>query len=165
MRVQGVWQPTIHASDLSRAYATAEALFTELGGTLTAQAGLREIHMGDWEGELYDDIQAAHPELSTRFWGGDPHAGAPGGETPVQVARRVHEFTLRHWPGAGETLILVSHGVAISALLAQLLNLDDRQAWASREIMHHNTAFTVLEVDADTREVHAAQIAQSPHLT
>lgn len=59
----------------------------------------------------------------------------------------------------------MSHGVAISALLAQLLKLDYRQAWASREIMHHNKAFTVLEVDAHTREVHAAQIAQSPHLT
>lgn len=56
---------------------------------MTAQAGLREIHTGDWEGELYDDIQAAHPELSTRFW---------GGETPAQVARRVHEFALRHCP-------------------------------------------------------------------
>lgn len=87
LKAQGVWQPTIHASDLSRAYATAEALFTELGGTLTAQAGLREIHMGDWEGELYDDIQTAHPELSTRFWGGDPHAGAPDGETPARVKR------------------------------------------------------------------------------
>lgn len=156
--------PTIHASDLSRAYATAEALFAELGGSLTAQTGLREIHMGDWEGHLYDDIQAAHPELSTRFWAGDPHAGAPCGETPAQVAGRVHDFALKHWPEAGETLILVSHGVAISSLLANLLKLDYQQAWSSQEIKHLNTAFTILEVDAETREILSMEIARTDHL-
>ncbi|WP_240738298.1 histidine phosphatase family protein [Deinococcus fonticola] len=164
LRAQGISGPVIHASDLSRAYATAEALFTALGGTLHAQAALREIHVGDWEGRLYDDVAAVHPELSRRFWNGDPHAGAPGGETPAQVARRMHEFALAHWPRAGESVILVSHGVAITGLLATLLNLDYGASWASRTTEHRNTAYSVLQVDPITRETLAVDIARTDHL-
>lgn len=160
----GILKPHIYSSDLRRAYATAEAIQAAVGGTLSTHPELREIFMGDWEGQLYDDIQALQPEHSARFWGGDPQCSAPNGETPAQVGARVHDFLQRHWPAPGQNVILVSHGVAVSALLARLLGLDYQQEWASERIMHRNTAYSVLMADAYTREIQAVQIAATPHL-
>lgn len=164
LRELGVDAPTVHSSDLSRAHATAEALHRELGGTLETFAELREIFMGDWEGQRLDDLALSHPELHGRFWGGDPDCCAPGGETPQAVAERVHAHALAHWPQAGETLVLVSHGIAISALLTRLLGLDYRAEFQSKRYLHVNTAYSVLTVDPMSREVLTAEVAQAGHL-
>ena len=164
LRELGVQAPRIQASDLSRAHATAEALRRELGGTLETFTALREISLGDWEGQLYDEIAARHPELHEQFWGGDPECCAPGGESPQAVGERAYAIALAHWPQAGETLILVSHGIAISALLTRLLGLDYRTEFQSRRYLHLNTAYSVLTVDPQTRAVLSAELAQAGHL-
>ena len=165
LRGLGVQAPRIHASDLSRAHATAEALHRELGGTLATFPELREISLGDWEGHLYDEIAARHPELHGQFWSGDPECCPPDGETPQAVGERVYAHALAHWPQAGETLMLVSHGIAISALLTRLLGLDYQTEFQSRRYLHLNTAYSVLTVDPASREVLSAEVAQAGHLT
>lgn len=164
LRGLGIQAPTIQSSDLSRAHATAEALRGELGGTLQAFPELREISLGDWEGQRLDDLAGSHPELHGQFWSGDPECCPPGGETPRAVGERVYTHARAHWPQAGETLIVVSHGIAISALLTRLLGLDYQAEFQSRRYMHLNTAYSVLTVDPATREVLAAEVAQTGHL-
>ncbi|MFC4426006.1 histidine phosphatase family protein [Deinococcus navajonensis] len=163
-RAQGVTAPSIHSSDLARAAATAQALHRELGGTLLQYPSLREIHMGAWEGRLYSDLQTQQAELFSRFWGGDAHCLAPGGETPHATGERVLRHTLAHWPQAGKTLVLVSHGIAIGALLSRLLGLDYQTGWRSRALEHRNTAYSVLDVDPRNHSVLRSELAQAGHL-
>ncbi|MFC4637385.1 histidine phosphatase family protein [Deinococcus hohokamensis] len=164
LRRLDVTHPTIHSSDLARAAATAQALHHELGGNFHQFAALREIHMGKWEGQLYGDLQTGHADLFSQFWDGDPHCRAPGGETPHATGERVLAHVRAHWPRAGETLVLVSHGIAISALLSRLLDLDYQTQWRRRVLEHRNTAYSVLEVDPHTRRVLRTQLAQAGHL-
>nr|WP_245745115.1 histidine phosphatase family protein [Deinococcus reticulitermitis] len=164
LRAEGVRAPRLLASDLARARATAEALHAELGGTLNLHPELREIFMGRWEGELYDELAVRDAELHARFWSGDPDCLAPDGENARVVGERVHALLEREWPQPGETVIVVSHGIAISALLARLLGLDYQQEFQTRRFLHLNTAYSVLDVDPDTREIQASRLALSPHL-
>ena len=164
LRGLGVQSPTIHSSDLSRARTTAEALHRELGGSFATFPELREISLGDWEGQLYDDIKAQFPEQHRQFWSGDPLCCPPNGESAQAVGDRVEAHALAHWPAAGDTLVLVSHGIAISALLTRLLGLDYQTEFQARRYLHLNTAYSLLDVDPLTHEVYAAQLAQSPHL-
>ncbi|MDO4246587.1 MAG: histidine phosphatase family protein [Deinococcus sp.] len=163
LRELGVQSPTIHASDLTRAQATAQALQAEVGGTLATFPALREIFLGDWEGHLYDDLAERDP-IHPRFWSGDPDVRPPRGETVRDVMTRTEAHLQGHWPAAGETLVLVSHGIAISALLTRLLGLDYQTEFQSRRYMHLNTAYSLLDVDPVTRQVIRAELAQSPHL-
>lgn len=161
----GIRAPTLHSSDLRRAHATAEALHRELGGTLHTFTDLREIFMGDWEGQRLDDLALSHPELHAQFWGGDPQCCAPGGETPQAAGERMYAHALAHWPAPGQTLVLVSHGIAISALLTRLLGLDYQAEFRSRRYLHVNTAYSLLTVDPVNREVLSAEVVQAGHLT
>ncbi|ADV67509.1 histidine phosphatase family protein [Deinococcus maricopensis] len=164
LHAHGVRAPTIHASDLARAHATARALHERLGGTLSAHAALRELHMGDWEGQTFETLRATQPDLYRAFWDGHPDFRAPNGETPSELAERVHAHLTAHRPGAGETLVLVSHGVALSALLVRLLNLDYRETWAARTTLHDNTAYSTLTLDPESGEVLTADLARGDHL-
>ncbi|GGK17034.1 phosphoglycerate mutase [Deinococcus malanensis] len=160
----GVRDPVIHSSDLQRAAATAEALHAALGGSLHRHRDLREIGLGEWEGQLYAEIETAHPELYGRFWDGDPVCCAPGGETPQECGDRVLRHLEQHWPVPGQTVIIVSHGIAVGAALARLLGLDYQQTFRERSLLHLNTAYSVLTLDPRTREVQNTLLAQSGHL-
>lgn len=164
LRALGMQNPTIHSSDLKRAHATARAIQAEVGGTLATFAALREIHLGDWEDQLYADIEQADPEGYARFWGGEADYRPPQGESPAEVAGHVLAHVQAHWPQPGETLLVVSHGVAITGVLCKLLGRDYGQVWQSREIMHQNTGFSVLNVDPATHEILGQELAQHPHL-
>ncbi|WP_291426686.1 histidine phosphatase family protein [Deinococcus sp.] len=163
-RQLGIRGPRLESSDLSRAYATAQAIQAETGGILETYPALREISMGEWEGQMYDELAVSDAELHEQFWSGDPSIRARGGESAQEVAERVYAHALAHWPRAGETVILVSHGIAIGALLTRLLEQDYQTQFRSGQFMHRNTGYSILEVDPLTREILNSQIGQTPHL-
>lgn len=163
LQARGVRAPRLHSSDLRRAAQTAGALQAVLGGAVTLHGALREIRMGDWEGQRLDDIQAADPDRHARFWGGDPACAAPGGETPVEVTDRVHGLLAGLAPAPGETLVLVSHGIAITGLLCRLLGLDYARAFAAGTTLHGNTAYSVLTLDG--LRVVGSSLARTDHLS
>lgn len=110
----------IYSSDLSRARDTAAPLAHLLGLTIIVDGRLREVNLGAWEGMLSEDIASQYPqELSARRR--NPlHARAPQGESVMEVIARiieaVKEITARH---PNETVAIVSHGVALAAVICQ----------------------------------------------
>jgi broad specificity phosphatase PhoE len=115
----------IVSSDLGRARATAQHLADLVGIDLEVDARLRERSFGDWEGLTAAEISERWPEQFD-VWqrGGDPER--MGAETRAEVAERfaraVEELAapLAH----DETLVVVSHGAAISLGVTALLGLD-----------------------------------------
>ena len=130
----------LYASPYLRAQQTAHHLADALGVPLHTLPGVHEIHTGDWQGRPYSAMQTHAHELIAP----DGHFGYPGGESLVGVAKRFHAALLGLEPQAGETVIVVSHGAALVALLARLLGRDAQQVWFSDEFHHPNTAVTEL---------------------
>ena len=107
-------QTRIVTSDLARARQTAAVLADGLGVAPVVDERLREQSLGRLEGVGYEEAWAATADLD---WS-DPDVAVGGGESFAEVATRMGEV-LSDQP-AGVANVLVSHGDAIRAGLAEL---------------------------------------------
>ncbi len=125
------------ASDLQRAQDTAAAYARHLDLEVVPDAGLRERSFGDWEGLTDAEIAERWPQEHA-VWrsGGEPAAN--GVESKEVTARRMEEAVLRHAAtlGSGETLVVVSHGSAITQAITRLLGLDPA-TWRGLHGLHN----------------------------
>ena len=110
------------SSDLVRARETAEVILARLPGLgLGLDEALREANFGLWEGLTYGEFRAAAPEAAAQWIEAPEEVEAPGGESLVQMRARVVAFArelLDRHPGS--TVLLITHGGPIRALVAEV---------------------------------------------
>jgi len=132
LRLRGQQFDVAASSDLSRAILTARHALEHHPGPLEPlpDPRLREMHYGEWEGQPASEIAKTQADLLRDFFTGRRHA-APGGETTAQLRERtaaaIRELVDRF---QGGRLLVVSHGNAIAALLAELLGVPLERTWA-----------------------------------
>ncbi len=98
----------IISSPLGRTQATAAIIAEKLGLPVEIDKRLIEMSVGEWQGQLRDDLHLAHPELSaSKDW----IFKAPRGETFEDVERRVKEWLTEQAQTPGKNVIAVSHGM------------------------------------------------------
>ena len=110
----------VYSSDLERARETAEILAAPSGLAVQLDPRLREIKLGEWEGQVMAEIAARYPAAWAERLRDPVYARAPEGESVAEVAARVAEAATaiaRAHP-VGPVLI-VSHGVALATLICQ----------------------------------------------
>lgn len=112
----------IYASPLQRTRETAEIVAKRLGLPIDFRDDLLEVDFGEWTGATFASIRA-HPKWHA--WNTQRSlAQIPGGETMRAVQHRavdaMVELNERH---LGETLVLVSHGDVIRAMLIFALGM------------------------------------------
>jgi broad specificity phosphatase PhoE len=116
LRVARLKPDVVYCSDLPRCRETAAILVP--GRDLRVSRRIREIDFGRWEGLTKAEIEAAYGDLYRR-WRANPSVGRPArGESVPELRRRARRFAAelaRRHPG--ETLLLVTHGGVIRALL------------------------------------------------
>ena len=123
----------VYASDLTRAWETAEYLGRAHGLEVTAEEGLRERGFGDFEGKTFAEIEALLPDQSLRWRKREPEFAPPGGESLLALHRRVVEaaerLAARH---RGELIALVGHGGVMDVLyrVATRLQIQAPRTWA-----------------------------------
>ena len=123
----------IYASDLARAWETAQCVGQAQNLEIIKEVGLRERHFGDFEGKTFAEIEAALPEQSLRWRKRDPEFAPNGGETLTTMRARVLEATSRlaalH---PGEQIALVGHGGVMDVLYRAATRLDIQapRTWA-----------------------------------
>jgi len=130
-------------SDLSRASATAAALATRVGVPLVADARLREIGLGRWEGLTIDEARAQYPDEHAAWHAGeDVRRG--GGETYREAGDRAAASVREHLEDApeGGTLVAVTHGGTARGALGVLLDLPLLDWWRLAPL--GNTCWSVL---------------------
>ncbi len=108
----------IYASDLARAWQTAQAIGEARGLAVQAEPRLRERAFGLFEGRTFADIDAELPEQSRRWRTRDPEfAPDGGGESLLTFRSRVtavaHELAARH---PDDLIVLVAHGGVMDVL-------------------------------------------------
>jgi probable phosphoglycerate mutase len=111
----------IYVTTLRRTVQTAAPLATKLGIEPVVEPDLREVHLGEWEGELYRKHMAeGHPialqVLSEQRWD-----AIPGAESATSIRTRVRGALDRIvTANAGRCIAIFSHGGIIGEILAQV---------------------------------------------
>ncbi|HEX3270508.1 MAG TPA: histidine phosphatase family protein [Ktedonobacterales bacterium] len=147
-RLRTIEYSTVVSSDLLRATQTAqEIIAARPSASLSLDPDLREIALGAWEGLTYAEVRDRQPE-ALALWQRDPiHGAPPGGETALALQRRVvRAFERWRRPEQDTTMIWVTHGGVISALLCYALDLDLKKRWQFRR---DNASITELDVGFD----------------
>jgi len=127
--VAGVFAATPPAvlltSDLARATATAAALARAAGAEAVADARLRELHLGSWQGLTAEQARAQHP-AEWAAWRAGEDVGRGGGETYREAGERAAACVRERLGDVppGGMLLAVTHGGTARAALGVLLELD-----------------------------------------
>ncbi|MGP1516449.1 MAG: histidine phosphatase family protein [Ottowia sp.] len=180
LNLRGLWQAqataralagedvaAVYSSDLQRASATARAIAAACCAPLHLEEGLRERHLGSFQGWTFDEVQAHHPDQALRWRQRDITFAPAGGETLVQISRRIlttaARLAARH---PGEQIVLVGHGGMLDMLYrsAMRLDLQTPRSWplenaAINRLLHTASGLT-LTAWADT--FHFDQIEDIP---
>ena len=114
----------IYASDMGRAFTTAEIISLPHKLEVVPDIRLRERHLGVFQGLHKDQMQAQYAEQVIKYRSGDPDHVIPGGESSRQRYDRstacLQELTERH---AGGRILIVTHGGVVRGFLEMVLRL------------------------------------------
>lgn len=136
----------IYASNLQRAYKTAEIIALEHDLTVHRRSGLNEFSFGVLEGKTYQDLKNDYPELLE--WFKNPkNMNIPEAELITDLQERavavVKDIVENH---EDETVLVASHGLTIAVILSYFLNIDINNA---TQMIQSNTGLTIAEfIDA-----------------
>jgi len=143
----------LYTSDLGRALQTSEAIGISIGLSPVAEPAMREIHCGEWQGLLASEIADRHPEDLNAWRTVVDSCAMPGGESLVEVQARIYDFyqeaATRH---AGQVIILVTHGAALTALVTAIIKADLGELGRERRLRHDNTGVSVVLQDLNLSE-------------
>ena len=114
------------ASPRIRAVETADAIAGRHGLDVRLDADLRELDFGDLEGRAYDEIAVSLPELFSEWMTNPTRVRFPGGEGYADLkARALGAFESIREGLDGQTVVVVTHGGVVRAVLADALGIPD----------------------------------------
>lgn len=119
----------VYASDLKRAWETAQIIVEKNGLNVSSEPRLRELKFGILEGLTFDEAQEQYPEMIAA-WLDDFHQTPEGAETIDLFNARVIsllEDLKRQYDE--QTVLLVAHGGPLSELLRVVLELSPQKRW------------------------------------
>lgn len=105
----------VYSSPLQRCYRLARQLFPRYG--IRVDNRLKEIHCGEWEMQLWDDIE---PTVLQPWMEDFVNNAFPGGESYVQLYQRTQNFFNEAAQKPGSPLAIVSHGGVLRSILCYL---------------------------------------------
>jgi len=138
----------IYCSSSLRTRQTAEHAFPESTIEIAYLDELREIFLGPWEGNLYEDLAQSEPESHRHFWE-QPHLfRVSGAENFFELQQRaidaVAEIETTHRADftSGKKIAIVSHGALIKSYLCHVEGRSMDQLWAPPRM--HNCAHNIV---------------------
>lgn len=138
----------VFSSPMLRAVQTAEAITRPHGLTVSRQADLHEVDVGQWEGMDWQSISEQTPDEYRRFMDDSGINGYLGGESYQDVLNRVQPVILNllH-ENQGQHIAVVAHKAVNRSLLANLLGLEMRRA---KDLPQNNCCINVITTGHNT---------------
>ena len=151
----------IYSSDLERAYATTLEIARHTNASIVRDPSLREIHLGDWEGMTPEEVDRLYDKGYQRWLKKPSSVIIPRAERVGHFRKRAVE-SLKRITRANpkRTVLMVTHGGVITALLAEWLKADFDNLLLNLRI--DNTSLTIVE-ETDKR-VKLLTINDATHL-
>ena len=152
----------IYTSDLGRAYTTTVEITRHLKKPIVRDPRLREIHLGDWEGMTPEEVDKLYDEGYKKWLKKPSGCFIPNSEKishfRKRITSRVREIAQQN---EGKTVLIVTHGGAITALLADWLKAD-----FDTLILHLQLDNTSLTIAHETeKHLRLMAINDTAHLT
>jgi probable phosphoglycerate mutase len=147
-RLASMGVAAILASDLPRARHTAEIIKAATGAPIETTELLRERNFGDWRGRPYDALPPNRLLMAE---------APPGGESGAEFEARVAQafaLVVQRAAGTSGALAVVSHGLAVGAMLASHITLPSGMAQPAHL---GNTCLTIF----DAAHPHLASLVNS----
>ncbi|MFK8079356.1 MAG: histidine phosphatase family protein [Granulosicoccus sp.] len=118
-----------YASSSLRTRQTIENLLGSRTDTVIYMDELKEVCWGIWQGEMWADIEAAHPDMVEAYHKALPHFFVEGAETPEQTQTRgvlaLEDLIRRHRHASEDAHILVvSHGAIMKKILGSYTGIE-----------------------------------------
>jgi alpha-ribazole phosphatase/probable phosphoglycerate mutase len=145
--LEGVPLDAVYSSDLDRSRYCAELIAASHDLTVITHAALRELHIGEWEGRTWAELQVAYPDDWQARLRDLVNFQVPGGESLQNAADRirpvVQQILDRH---RGGDIVLVAHGGVNRVILLDAIGAPLRQAFS---IEQDYGCVNIIEFSAD----------------
>lgn len=147
-RFQDIPLDAVYASDLRRAWETAQPLAKAKGLEVQCDPGFREVNLGEWSNIPYGDLLYHRPDLYEAFFSCSPQWAPQEGETFQLTAERMvsalFRTAARHHGGR---VAIVSHAMAIRCLQAALRG--KHPGAYEGQALGENTSVSCYEIQGD----------------
>lgn len=114
----------IYCSDLTRAQQTADIIASAHQIVPEVCVGLRELNMGDWDGELFAKIKAKYPEAFKQRGENIANYCPPNGESFSDCSKRVIPIFESLTQAEGATILIIGHAGVNRVILCCVLGLS-----------------------------------------
>ncbi|MDE4085281.1 histidine phosphatase family protein [Planococcus maritimus] len=145
-RMEPVDLDAIYASPSGRAKHTAELIRGNQPIEIAFDPNLKEINMGEWEGNNVSAIKERYQASFHAFWNEPALYKPSGGESFPELIERIRtalkEIEAKHSSG---NVLIVTHSVVIKALFMMFNDAEIEHFWAPPYI--EDTSLTIVEVD------------------
>ena len=102
----------VYASDLKRAFKTAQIIAEKFGLEVIPEKGFREIFAGEWEAVKFDELSEKYPEDWDKWRNDLGNSRCTGGESVRELGERVIN-TLKKVAeeNDGKTIVIGTHAI------------------------------------------------------
>lgn len=152
----------IYTSSLLRAKQTAAILFGETESFLEREE-LNEISFGDMTGGADSDNLVLFPEYFAAKKRKEYDLRLPGGECPTEVFDRAVKVVEEAIASGAQTVVFVTHGGVIRALVAGLLGIGAGQMLRIADGLEH-TSVTELKYSCEAECFSLERLNDASHL-
>lgn len=146
----------VYSSPLSRAYETAQLVLEDSGIDIIKEPKIQEISFGVFEGLccMGDNSNVPDPKFHYFFSKPEAYVAPEGGEPIREFCQRIGGFLEGMFSDPqlqDKTILLVSHGGAIRAMLSYLKNLPLAQFWEGG--VQKNCAVSIVNYNGGKAEI------------
>jgi broad specificity phosphatase PhoE len=153
-RLKQIHFNAIYSSPIERAVKTAKLIRSHRMIPIRLEEGLKEINFGDWEGKVKEEIEQQSKQEFFDFWNAphlynhEPHKGESLTDLKCRIEQVLKNIIADNKDG---NVLIVTHGVAIRAILSYFMNIPTEKWWEGPFI--EGTSLTLAHYDGETFQV------------
>lgn len=144
--IAGLPLARIVCSDLSRCMETARIIATDHSLDIVPLAGLREIHMGEWDGISFHRVKERWPEAFRKRGMEIARFRPPAGESFLDLQQRVVPAFEKAVDETGKNILIVAHAGVNRMILCHLLGMPPKNLF---RIVQGYGAMNLIDRQAD----------------
>lgn len=110
----------VYCSDLERAVMTAQRISAACNASIIQDERLREICLGEWEGELGEELKRRYPRQFEERSQAPLTFKTPQGESLLEVQGRLQDWIADVQNSPHSHIVVVSHAVTLAVLRAEI---------------------------------------------